>query len=365
MRKLLLLMMMPLLAAVLPARAKSVPVAGTFQTSYGDFEIVEMILTQEGDKVTGNYAYNNGAVEGELDGRILKGRWTEDGASGSFELEFSRDGKSFEGWRTDGNSPDKVDWTGVMTAAPKGKGWVLVSRETTISNETFTSDGSYFDHDGKRVKVPIHFTMKGTAEDITVQLTGNDLGFRGVSEWSFTMKGGHTPLTGPYQPGQTILCGMFHHNEGMTGESATSQMFAFLGGMSVTTDGGKTYKSVYNTDYHSDQRYEYTFPTHAEAGSDCLDIILFYQFGVAHEELKTVCHFEWNGHADGTAAGPAGWFVDIFGEGEHTDALWTIFISGGAASLAIGAIASMISGMTPPSAPAGSGGVPEVPETEA
>ena len=355
------------LVASLPALGKTIAVAGTFQTSFGDNSIVEMVLVQDGDKVTGQYAYNNGKIEGTLNGRTLTGRWTEDGDSGRFEFEFNKNGRSFDGRRTTGDvqPTSKSDsWDGVMTVAgSKSKGWVLVSKETIVSNESFTSDGWYYDHDGKTVKVPIHFTMRGTAEDITVHLTGDDMGFKGVKEWSFSMKGGHSPLVGPYSPGQTIQCGMFHHNEGSTGESATSQMFAFWGGMYASTDGGKTKNGIFQTDYWSDKKYEYTFPTRKEAGSDRLDLCCYYTFGVAHEDLKTNYHFEWNGHADEAAAGvsstPAGWFTSIFGEGEHTNDLWTIFISGGSAALAVGAIAGMLSSMMPPAGggtPVGEGG---------
>ena len=104
-------------------------VAGTFQTSFGDKSIVEMVLVQDGDKVTGQYAYNNGKIEGTLNGRTLTGRWTEDGDSGRFEFEFNKNGRSFDGRRTTGDvqPTSKSDsWDGVMTVAgSKSKGWVL------------------------------------------------------------------------------------------------------------------------------------------------------------------------------------------------------------------------------------------------
>lgn len=92
---------------------------------------------------------------------------------------------------------------------------------------------------------------------------------------------------------------------------------------------------------------------------------------MAGEYVTTIYHFVWNGRADGSLTGgssePAGWFKNIFGEDEHTNALWTIFISGGAGALAVGAIAGMLSGMAPaggapaPVGPEGAGGAGDVP----
>ena len=379
MRRLLYLTVLWLVAS-LPALGKTVTVAGTFQTSFGDKEIVEMILEQDGDKVTGKYAFNNGKIEGNLEGRKLTGRWTEDGASGRFEFEFSRDGRSFEGLRTTGDvqpTSESDSWDGVMTTAgSKNKGWVLVGKETKISHESFTTNGHIYDdyNDNKAVIIPVHFTLEGTAEDIKIHAWGNEKEYyRRGEEWSATVTGGFQPLTGPYQAGETVQVSQFHHDEGSIGQSAFSifwSIWTYIQDSTTGINGGEK-GGMFFGDYFADETKEYTFPSRAKVGSDRFDVGFSWRISMAGEYVTTIYHFVWNGRADGSLTGgssePAGWFKNIFGEDEHTNALWTIFISGGAGALAVGAIAGMLSGMAPaggapaPVGPEGAGGAGDVP----
>ncbi len=76
-------------------------ISGSWKTSSGT-----MTLHQSGNQVTGEYSHDNGRIEGVLEGRILKGRWSESPSyappkdAGALEFEFSEDGNSFKGgWR--------------------------------------------------------------------------------------------------------------------------------------------------------------------------------------------------------------------------------------------------------------------------
>ena len=417
MRKLSLITTLLLLAAVLPARAaKPVSVGGTYQSSYGELDIVEMILMQDGDKVTGNYAYNNGAVEGKLDGRTLTGRWTEDGAAGDFELTFSRDGKSFEGWRTYGDSPEKDSWTGVMTqqAAKKDRSvaqdkgvWVLVGKETGISHPAFVSEdiSEYYEDINQYKTVPVNYTFSGTTDDFTISADckyefsyikntpfSNDEVVTDRVSFHFTETGGFQPLVGPYLPGD-VTGTVFHKSvrEGTVPDSfrywslrgvGLAVFTSYMDGPDVQLMGSRDYvdAKVYSVNEPDESDnfimpegnfiYKLFFPKH---GSDYRydDYYVCFQLGCAYdpdnnghftkyEYISTVYHFQWSGDGagdDGGADTPvAEWFRDIFGGGDHTNDLWTIFISGGAASLAIGAVAAALGGMMPPGGAGGAGG---------
>ena len=85
--------------------------AGAWQTSYG-----RMTLTQNGDRVSGNYDYKNGSLQGQVKGNVLHGRWDERTfiitSGGEMEFTLSADGRSFTGrWRT-GSSGGWTTWTG-------------------------------------------------------------------------------------------------------------------------------------------------------------------------------------------------------------------------------------------------------------
>jgi len=54
-----------------------------------------LTLTQDGNKVSGNYPLYAGKIEGTVTGRELKGRWIQDDTSGEFVAVLSPDGKSF------------------------------------------------------------------------------------------------------------------------------------------------------------------------------------------------------------------------------------------------------------------------------
>lgn len=71
---------------------------GTWETSWG-----KMYLIQKGDRVTGNYEYDNGKIEGIVSGNILSGTWAESPSyslpydAGEIEFTISSDCKTFTG----------------------------------------------------------------------------------------------------------------------------------------------------------------------------------------------------------------------------------------------------------------------------
>ena len=56
-----------------------------------------LVLTQEGIRVTGTYAYMGGRLEGSVQGNVLQGTWTQSNGRGRFEFRMSADGRSFTG----------------------------------------------------------------------------------------------------------------------------------------------------------------------------------------------------------------------------------------------------------------------------
>ncbi|MBP2022575.1 hypothetical protein J2Z44_002398 [Clostridium punense] len=73
-----------------------IDVSGTWTTGWKGAP-VKMVLSQDGNVVTGTYEFNNGKVIGTLNGNIMEGSWTEVDNSGLFRFNFFNDGNSFDG----------------------------------------------------------------------------------------------------------------------------------------------------------------------------------------------------------------------------------------------------------------------------
>ncbi len=91
--------------------AKPFSISGEWETSFG-----HLTFTQDGSIISGSYTHDNGKIEGKLQGRILRGQWSESPTyspshdAGDFEFEFSVDTKTFTGhWRY---GFDKQTWDG-------------------------------------------------------------------------------------------------------------------------------------------------------------------------------------------------------------------------------------------------------------
>jgi hypothetical protein len=70
--------------------------SGQWQTFWRDGQAL-LTLTQEEEKVTGFYSPQDGQVEAEVEGRLIKGRWKGDDAAGGFVFALSPDGQTFTG----------------------------------------------------------------------------------------------------------------------------------------------------------------------------------------------------------------------------------------------------------------------------
>ena len=75
--------------------------SGTYRSeAYGDFH-----LQQGGAALTGCYEHNNGLVQGGAESNLMRLTWREVERSGPAIMVLKRDGKSFEGWWADSDSP--------------------------------------------------------------------------------------------------------------------------------------------------------------------------------------------------------------------------------------------------------------------
>lgn len=70
--------------------------SGRWETVWRDGAAV-VELQQVGSTVTGMYEPGDGQIEGQVDGRVLRGRWAVDGVSGALIFAISDDGQTFAG----------------------------------------------------------------------------------------------------------------------------------------------------------------------------------------------------------------------------------------------------------------------------
>lgn len=87
-------------------------IAGVYKTDFS-----EMTLKQNGNKVTGTYKYNNGRIEGTLNGRTLTGRWTQSNSKGRFVFNFNSNFSGFSGYWSYNEAEPKSSskWNGTRT----------------------------------------------------------------------------------------------------------------------------------------------------------------------------------------------------------------------------------------------------------
>lgn len=92
-------------------------VSGTYETNYNDFH-----LRQQGTSVTGCYEYDEGILNGGIEGRIMKFTWKETGQQGSAVMVFSSDGEKFFGlWWYEGREDIQGDvWDGTKKSQEVG-----------------------------------------------------------------------------------------------------------------------------------------------------------------------------------------------------------------------------------------------------
>jgi alkaline phosphatase D len=89
---------------------------GTWTTTFGT-----LTISQEGDVATGTYPHKGGLIQGEQDGRVLRGRWfePEHEKEGTFELTIDAAGNSFNGsWSYADSARKDGDWHGARLELP-------------------------------------------------------------------------------------------------------------------------------------------------------------------------------------------------------------------------------------------------------
>ena len=410
MRKILLMAVLALSVAI-PAGAKkhTLPVAGAYKSYFGknDGNKFDLNLIQDGKTVTGFYQFNEGKLEGTLKDRKLTGTWTEKEESGRFVLTFNMEANSFTGYRSYGDKePDEKceQWFGEMDTryghgktSPDKNVWVLQGKETVISNSSFSTDNPilYADPYLGAANPPVTYTLTGTAEDFKVSAEcdyskgfTNAAGEDDVYAVSFNVSasGGFQPPLGPFEAGENFVgsyvCTQIGSIPGEVvishGSPCCMSSLSLSGIDGVHFEEGN-YRNVFDTNYESIHLFSdygspsvfdneaagatyavyFPNPEYYDGGEDfylCLEVRFKQGADDGYDYIATVYHYKWNG--DDYAWGStdtAGWFREIFGDNSHTDDLWTIFISGGAAALAIGTLAGLLGGAAGGGAGPGSG----------
>jgi outer membrane protein OmpA-like peptidoglycan-associated protein len=93
-------------------------ISGTYDTDYSKFHV-----RQQGTALGGCYEYNEGVLDGAIEGRLMKITWREGESSGPAVMIFNSDGKSFRGyWWRQGQEKDAPsgNWNGSKISAQIG-----------------------------------------------------------------------------------------------------------------------------------------------------------------------------------------------------------------------------------------------------
>ena len=104
-----------------PAPTSLGDLSGTYDSSYSQFHI-----RQQGTALTGCYEYDDGLLNGAIEGRVMKLSWQESGGPddrGPAVMVFARDGKSFRGFywgQGQEKSAPSGSWDGKKISAQVG-----------------------------------------------------------------------------------------------------------------------------------------------------------------------------------------------------------------------------------------------------
>ncbi len=104
-----------------PAMTTPGNISGTYETSYSSFHVL-----QQGTALPGCYEYDEGLLEGTIEGRVMKLTWRESGGPndrGPAVMVFAPDGKTFRGfWWCLGKEKDapKGSWDGKKVSTQVG-----------------------------------------------------------------------------------------------------------------------------------------------------------------------------------------------------------------------------------------------------
>jgi outer membrane protein OmpA-like peptidoglycan-associated protein len=181
------------------AKPAAVPVAdisGTYDTNYNKFHI-----RQQGTALLGCYEWNEGLLDGTIEGRVMKLTWSEGESSGPAVFVFAPDGGSFRGYWWHGGdkgNPPAGEWSGTRVSVDVGgcphwsgsvSGELRKGLEATGRARLY---GILFDTDKATIKPESQPTL-----DEVVILMGAE------PQWQITVEG-HTDATGAAAHNQTL-----------------------------------------------------------------------------------------------------------------------------------------------------------------
>lgn len=181
-----------------PAMPTPANISGTYDTSYSKFHV-----RQQGTALIGCYEYNEGLLNGAIEGRVMKITWQEAGEDnlGPAVMVFSPDGKSFRGfWWNQGRARDAPhgDWEGQKISVevgncPHWSGSVGGELKKKLSTEKRARlYGILFDFNSAVIR----------PESKPVLAEVLDL-LRNESDWQLTIEG-HTDAIGSDTQNQTL-----------------------------------------------------------------------------------------------------------------------------------------------------------------
>lgn len=99
----------PTIKQTLPSN--STGINGVYNTNFN-----QMSLSITGNKVTGTYKWNDGRIEGTLNGTVLTGWWYQSNGKGKFIFNFNNNFTAFTGkWGYNDNNPSNA-WNGTKTS---------------------------------------------------------------------------------------------------------------------------------------------------------------------------------------------------------------------------------------------------------
>ncbi|MBO3444170.1 hypothetical protein [Clostridium sp. CCUG 7971] len=131
-------------------REEKLDVSGSWSTNWGALK-----LFQEGNVVTGSYEWDNGKIEGTIDGYNFKGFWSEPPTyecpdlKGELNLKISITGKSFDGTWSYCDLTKGGVWVGAKTAKPESTSvdgsWSVNNGILLLEEGNGKVDGTYIE----------------------------------------------------------------------------------------------------------------------------------------------------------------------------------------------------------------------------
>ncbi len=156
-------------------------ISGGYDTDYG-----KMILSQNGDKVTGTYEGANGIIDAILNGNRLTGTWRNNGnnKTGNFEFIFNSDFSAFTGKFGYNNGSLTKKWNGTKTISSNSNS-VVQAPPPPIANIAGVFSTDYKQMTISQIGNKVTGTYEGTNGKIQGTLDGNRL----IGTWNNNASG--------------------------------------------------------------------------------------------------------------------------------------------------------------------------------